>query len=158
MRNAATIANFKAFGFLNHVRTIPAEKPRRPIMAATKGVQAPGLMKRSDTTMMSAPVMNPGPGPRASPFVIVKVSVNPTLIRIPNSGLGDSKAMFPRTILATAPMATMVAVRDNSLDLFMVVWLDNPAITLKTRVEANIDGEEQLGKCETVSVAATRLP
>lgn len=127
-------------------------------MPAMKGVQGPGIMKRSDTTMIREPVMKPAAGPRASPVAIDKVSVNPTFIKIPNSGPGEPKAMLPKTILATAPIATMVAVRDTSLDLFIAIWLDNPSITLKTRGGSYTSSGEMLEEEKRLSAATAGLP
>lgn len=70
-------------GLLNHLLASPDSNPSRPIIEAMKGVQGPGAINRSETTIIMAPVTKPATGPIARPFMMVKVSVSPTLIRIP---------------------------------------------------------------------------
>jgi hypothetical protein len=113
-------------GLLCHLLAIPDSNPIRPIIEAIKMVQGPGAINRSETSTIMAPVMKPATGPMARPFMIVKVSVSPTLMRIPYRGPGDSKAMFPRTILLAAPTAMKVDANATSLDFGKTGWIIQP--------------------------------
>jgi hypothetical protein len=47
----------------------------------------------------------------------VKVYVNPTLIRMPNIGLGISSASVPKTIRVAAPIAIKADIKQISREL-----------------------------------------
>jgi len=95
----------------------PAPTPKRPMIAAMKGVQAPGIIPRSEIIMIKAPVKKPTAGPKTKPLMNVKVSVNPTLIRMPNIGLGISSASVPKTIRVAAPIAIKADIKQISREL-----------------------------------------
>lgn len=77
-------------------------------MAAINGVHGPGSVARSETTIISAPVTKPVRGPYTNPSTKVRVSVNPTAIKTPYSGVGDTRPSWSKAIRETAPIATNV--------------------------------------------------
>lgn len=83
VRTAAEVPSGKTLGFPTKRRITPPPTPKMPIIAAMKGVQGPGIMKRSETTMIIAPHRKPVAGPKTKPLTKAKVSVKPTLIMTP---------------------------------------------------------------------------
>jgi len=113
VRIRADMPNAMILGFPIKRRSIPPPIPIMPIIAAIKGVQGPGIMNRSETTIISAPVMNPCNGPNTKPHTKAKVSVKPIFTKTPYTLMGDAKATHPNPILKTAPVDTKSDIAES---------------------------------------------